>query len=584
MRWSPWLKGEETWSCLVSYTDRNYIGFKKITINAPSWIPIEVPSITAVTQDWYGQCCDLTADAFLEFENMVRKTPVIRRCTIARTNLDCQVWNVGGDMICRGIIATPLRLEPFQVDLGRKEPVEPMPAHSTEQCKTNLPQGMHTNPITSLVIHPLGIDIDSPPITPFYTAVRLSATATNEHWWESNLPRQLTLAGTEELPQWVKEIEAKIHTRMTVAMAGRIPTHGGGNDDDDDSQDGEDGIIREDAGSDASGSDEERAGEDDDDDGDSHADFDPWAGEGPEVLPWRMRLWGLALSPGGGSTAVLATPQLATRPERADWSTHRSQVLFGFQRRRPRRARPQQELVDPAMAMDVDGGYYYGGAGGEGPADFEEQEDSTVNVEDLTVEARLWEWMYGGGPGVPGITPSTAAEAAAAIAPHHAPPPSLHPRRAAQLSRDAQAQARRARIASFFQPFFRDPARSRCVVCVDGRSTLAPLPLTPAAAQAEVEAVAVALDDGGSSALSQRRHVDCECPVGHQFALCGVSGLPIVQAGVSRSCGACHARCMTAAVLADRWLAPAGRGAEAEVVRTESDAGMCPRCGGKFLD
>lgn len=532
------------------------------------------------------------------------------RLTITLANLDCQVWDVGGDRICRGMIATPLRLEPFQVDLGRKEPREPMPAHSTEQCGTNLPRGLHTNPITGLVIHPLGIDIASPPMTPLYTAVRLSATATNAHWWESNLPPLRTPDGAEQTPQWVRDIEAKIHTRTTVAMAGRIPGHrGDGDDDDDDSQDGEDGIIREDdAGSEDAAAAAPGSDDDDDDDGDSHADFDPWAAEGPEVLPWRVRLWGLALSPGGGSTAVLATPQLATRPERADWSTHRSQVLFGYQRRRPRgRARPQQQLMDPAMAMDVDGGHYYdaggGGPGVEGGAtdvEEEEEEESMLNVEDLSVEARLWEWMYGGGPGVPGITPSTAATSAAAAAtaaidnaPHQRPPPpSLHPRRAAQLARDAQAQARRDRIASFFRPFLRDDAdrSSRwCVVCADGRSALTPLPLTPAAAEAEAEAAAVMnLDEDNGGVLlppqQPRRHVDCECPAGHQFALCGVSGLPVAAAGVSRSCGACHARCMTAAVLADRWLAPAGREAEAEVVRAESDVGVCPRCGGKFLD
>lgn len=52
--------------------DRNYVGFKKISVNAPGWNPSEAPIVTSIPQDWHGQCYDLAPDAFLEFEDMVR--------------------------------------------------------------------------------------------------------------------------------------------------------------------------------------------------------------------------------------------------------------------------------------------------------------------------------------------------------------------------------------------------------------------------------------------------------------------------------------------------------------------------------
>lgn len=503
-----------------------------------------------------------------------------------RADPNQQVWDFGDKTICRGIIATPLDLVPFEVDLERKTPSKAQSAHSTDKCKTNLPTGPHTNPITGLVIHPIGLDIASPPMTPLYTAVRLSATATNQDWWETNLPPQLTPAGHVVPPRWVTEIENKIHTRMTIAMASRIAGDdldgdgGGEHDDDDENQDGagRKGFLDSD-----SDSDEDDAEEGDD----AHADFDPWAEEGPEVFPWRIRLWGLALSPGGGSSAVLATPQFATRPGRADWAAHRSQVLFESRRRgqhaRRARAQPQPPPQPDPDVMNIDPQL---SGGGVVVVVEEEEEEYTMNVEALTVEARLWEWMYGGGPGVPGLTPPPGDAPATTVI--TTVTSSSNPRRAAQLARDAEAQARRDRIASFFRPLLRD--NQLCIVCADGKTTLTPLPLVP---KQNAITTNSGDDDKGKEKEKEReeetdgaprRHVDCECPFGHQFAICGVSGLPIMQVGVSRSCGTCHARCMRADVLADRWLEPAGLRAEAEVVRRESAVDVCPRCGGKHLD
>lgn len=72
LRWSPWVKGDETWTCLLSYMDKNYIGFRRVTLNATTWNPVEVPVVTCDPQDWDGRCLHLAVDAFLEFENTVR--------------------------------------------------------------------------------------------------------------------------------------------------------------------------------------------------------------------------------------------------------------------------------------------------------------------------------------------------------------------------------------------------------------------------------------------------------------------------------------------------------------------------------
>lgn len=71
VRWSPWLKEGATWSCLLSYMDTNYIGFRKITLDAAAWNSTGTPIVKCDPQDWDGRCLHLGTDAFLEFENTV---------------------------------------------------------------------------------------------------------------------------------------------------------------------------------------------------------------------------------------------------------------------------------------------------------------------------------------------------------------------------------------------------------------------------------------------------------------------------------------------------------------------------------
>ncbi|KAK7742997.1 hypothetical protein SLS63_000565 [Diaporthe eres] len=535
IRWSPWARANDTWTCVISYMERNYVGFRRVTVNVPSWKPSEVPKVTVDPNDWDGRCIHLGPDSFLEFENMA--------------------WCVENTKLCRGFIATPLIAQPFEVDLAHSNPNRPKPEHSTDQCHTSLPNhDVVTNPITGLVVHPAALQTVSPSLVPAYTAVRLSATATNSGWWESNMIKPGDQDGE---PQWVAEIQEKISSMLPQGLAGRVGIFG------DDGEDGEDGIEADDGAAAAD------AGlENDDDDGagseeyseDGTAPGDGYAG--PDVHPHRMRIWGLAISPGGGSTAVLATSQLTQKPERGGWHSHRSRVMFAYTERGTARSRQQlqlqqqqqqqqqrplrqEDLLDPSL----------GGIGGA--------EDSAANVDNLTTEARLWEWMYGGGPGVPGIThyasPSAAEDG------------TISPSSAAQMARDALAQARRDHVREIFRPFAESQT---CSICDDGRTRFGPVP-------------GAAWDrrhGGGGGDGASGGQLDCVCENGHRVAVCGASGLAIGEPGISRCCGVCRARCLNLDFLVQKVLLPAGKADEAEVVRRHITGDVCVRCGGKYLD
>ena len=55
---------------MLSFTDRNYVGFRKITVT-DRWVRGELPSVKVEAKDTYGMCVHLSADAFVEFEEAV---------------------------------------------------------------------------------------------------------------------------------------------------------------------------------------------------------------------------------------------------------------------------------------------------------------------------------------------------------------------------------------------------------------------------------------------------------------------------------------------------------------------------------
>ena len=101
---------------------------------------------------------------------------------------------------------------------------------------------------------------------------------------------------------------------------------------------------------------------DDDDDNDIEMTEDKAQ---PQVHPNRFRIWGLAASPGDGSTAAIVSRYDTQHPTRRDYA----KVMFGW---------------------SVPG------------------DDADKRVHPMpprsTTEARVWEWLYGNGVEVPGTT------------------------------------------------------------------------------------------------------------------------------------------------------------------------------------
>ncbi|CAG9997974.1 unnamed protein product [Clonostachys byssicola] len=163
----------------------------------------------------------------------------------------------------------------------------------------------------------------------------------------------------------------------------------------------------------------------------------------PDLHPYRYRLWGLISSPGGGSTAALVSQYSNYYPHR------RGFCKLLFESKPPRRPGDQAEEEEPP---------------GE-----------------LTTEGKVWEWMYGGGAQVPGLTTSASVD------------PSLY-------------------RASPQDSFFRDLRENQaCVFCDSGLQI-----------------------DGA----------EARCSNNHTFATCTSSGLAIMAPGVSRVCAVCQRRCL----------------------------------------
>lgn len=192
-----------------------------------------------------------------------------------------------------------------------------------------------------IIHHP---DPKNKPELPQYSLIRLAVTAATGGWFETTLP-----AEESPWPQWAEDIDQRVGRLVPRSAAMQ-------------------GIDRgSESGSDAPDDDDLY---EDDDDGDGDGDGDVEMGESshaPEIQvhPNRFRLWGLAASPGDGSTAVLVSRYDTLYPSRRDFV----KVMFGW-----------------CVAGD----------------------DADKRVHTMpprsTTEARVWEWLYGNGDEVPGTT------------------------------------------------------------------------------------------------------------------------------------------------------------------------------------
>ncbi|KAK4171949.1 hypothetical protein QBC36DRAFT_304882 [Triangularia setosa] len=433
LSFGPWLEDEGGRTCVVAYLDQNYVGFRKLRINKP-WNRGQLPTLQMEDKDAHGQCVHLTTDGFVEFEQ--------------------GLFHKGVMVGCRGIISTGWHAVPFEVFLTGGAPVE-VEKHKTSACGTTYNLQHCENPIIDMVVHPPS-DPARPTPAPLYTLVRLSATPTTPNWYETNIPDALDADPNSPYFQWARTIKQKLEILVPADM---YQKRAYGADDSDSDEESDDGDLMEDHMEDDEGINYM---------GEGLTPIDATTGGDavkevkvvPEVHPHRFRFHGLTLSPGGGASAVLVSAHSTQHPERGGWHTQRSQVLFGYQPRR---------VSDRLRDLSID--------------------DTNLNfslMSSLTTEGNLFEYLYGGGPQVPGV---------------HYP-----------LSSDP----RHAHVAQIFAPVV---ANQKCEVC------------GAAINQRMVE------DD----------LIGCE--KGHFFGICALSGLAVQKPGMTRSCGTCGFKTMRPEIL-----------------------------------
>ncbi|KAK0721979.1 peptidase C13 family-domain-containing protein [Lasiosphaeria miniovina] len=507
LSWSPMAQR----TCVISFIDRNYVGFRNIVFKTP-WIRGELPKLDISSRDVYGKCIHMSTDAFVEFEDTVSLLHQMFYpfCSVpSRFSINmAKVWPLGTSALCRGLIVTGFHVKPFEVSLTGTPHSQQAP-HSPKECGTTYldetaDKPSH-NPIIDLFIHPP--DPSKPTSVPLYTLARLSATTTNQDWYETNAPHdEDSETGDPTIPQWARDISDKLQISIPADM--RFKRRYGGDSESDV------GSASDNSDADMEGFDVDESDEDDDEDDDADTTATSTV---PEIHPHRFRLHGLAASPGAGVSVVLVSTHSTQNPERGGWHTVRSAVMFGY------KPPPQPTLADQGSEE----------APSPGSA------DPTPRPQTLTTEARLFEWLYGGGPEVPGVTVSnrqvTSAEDSCRW-------------QAGEVARQAEL----LRIRNMFQPAIE---RQTCDLC---GSKMAQSSSANAAGR-------------GPRPLSG-------CENGHFFDICATSGLAIQMPGTTRSCGACGQRTMRAEILAEkipeRW----------KDIMAEVGDGVCGGCGGKFLN
>ncbi|RYP55653.1 hypothetical protein DL769_010079 [Monosporascus sp. CRB-8-3] len=324
--WSPWLNQGNSKSSIISYIAKNYVGFRQVTVRTP-WRHMETPKVDVAPVDSSGICLFLGPDAFVVWEDWI--------------------WTVDNEKVCRGLVATPARVQAFQLPFGVGPSTAASLKHSVYECDTAYPTPEDSAEISN-------------PITAF-TLVRLCATSKNDNWHQTNLSLPADPETHEREPRWATEIEQSIQHQLPRTLAFQMIY----TPENENAEQGEDGSDDDDLDGDS-------AYEPGEGDEDGDGDGDDIAGmrgldTSDQVHTTRMRIWGMASSPGKGVTAVFVTPQSPLKPDRITFGGTKCRVLFG------RHVAPEGKDDLPAPPTN------------------------------LSTEARMWEWMYGGGPPVPGI-------------------------------------------------------------------------------------------------------------------------------------------------------------------------------------
>ncbi|KAL0471685.1 hypothetical protein QR685DRAFT_211029 [Neurospora intermedia] len=518
INFSPWVEEGDGRSCLLSYVDRNYVGFRKVTL-ASNWKRGELPELKFEETDTYGRCLHLSTDSFVEFEDAV--------------------WNAGRVKYCRGFIVTGFDYKPFEVALvgGEEYSCEP---HDSSDCGTTYMDEAvdqpSTNPIIDLVIHRPDLKKQTP--VPLFTLIRMSATSTNLDWYETNvpaLPGEVATSINEDSdlvnspsethePQWVTQVLQK----LAVSVPADMHFKRGYGDDDDVS------VASDESDEDEDLDDDDFYGNDDDNTIDmtnNGKDAMAVAPEVPEIHPHRFRLHGLTVSSGGNVTAMIASLHSTQHPERGGWHTVRSTVFFGTKPRKrgatlpynqadqvqeateKEKERGAEEAIDPALREPERP---------VTPSPVPTRNSVTKSAEPhqsqsrLTTEARLFEWLYGGGDEVPGVTVNHLSNLVNFNAPEHQFPQKLNTLFAYAI------------------------ARQKCDLC--GARILPPVTKKQQHTKQQEQ--------------KDKRSGLSGCENGHFFSVCTTSGLAIQMPGITRNCGACGSRTMRAEILARKCIPP----------------------------
>jgi hypothetical protein len=118
--------------------------------------------------DASGVCLHLSSDAFVVWEDKVNITVLFLVTKLNRS----QIWAIPGFQVCRGVIASPFKIQAFELPFDRTSPVR---KHTMDECGTTYPSEedmIHIgNPITGLssLFPPWGLSppnkyrVDHPP-------------------------------------------------------------------------------------------------------------------------------------------------------------------------------------------------------------------------------------------------------------------------------------------------------------------------------------------------------------------------------------------------------------------------------------
>jgi hypothetical protein len=185
--------------------------------------------------------------------------------------------------------------------------------------------------------------------------VRSGAVPKDSNWHHTTGPLQPDKDGHPSLPQWATQLQEKLD--LLVPADARIDQDRTASDAGSESEEGSD---------DGKDADDDPTAEDQDMP-DLPAESKPGAAAPKRISmvhPTRFRIYGMAASPGRGATVILASESSTHKLERWTYSQFKTTLYVAF--------RPQGTIA--------------------------------AEPEQLTTEGKMFEWMYGGGPGVPGIT------------------------------------------------------------------------------------------------------------------------------------------------------------------------------------